>query len=129
MLRSHLVTGAWPKDVGFGVPSCSCWNSGANYLQFSSHRSVGTDETDGRYATVSVQACRDCGTLWLRYSVEYESFSRSGRWARGPITQEEASEMTPELATAHIERDAFAYGGSYFDGGGGWRTGRMLWGP
>jgi hypothetical protein len=86
------------------------------------------DETDGRYAMVEIQACRDCGALWLRYSLEYEGFSRSGRWARAPISELEASEVTPELATAYLERDAYAYGGSYFDGVSGWRTGRMHWG-
>jgi hypothetical protein len=77
---------------------------------------------------VTVEECRECGLLWLRYSVEYEAFSRSGRWARAHISRPEAEEMTPELATTHLQRGSYMHGGSYFDGVSGWRTGPMHWG-
>ena len=68
------------------------------------------------YAEVTAHACRECGLLWLRYSVEYEGFSRSGRWARAHIAVPAADQITPESAVSHLERDEYAYGGSYFDG-------------
>ena len=41
------------------------------------------DETDNRYGDVELHVCRQCGTHWLRYFVEHEAFSRSGRWYYG----------------------------------------------
>jgi hypothetical protein len=122
------MAGAWPEDDGFGVPSCRCWNGGADYRLFTHFRDLGTDMTDGRYADVAVLECRECGLLWLRYSVEYEGFSKSGRWARGNIGRPEAEAITPELAVQHLETGSYMYGGSYFDGASGWRTGAMHWG-
>ena len=72
------MAGSWPKDDGYGVPTCPCRHSGVSYRQFSPFRSVGVDETEGRYAEVSIDECRERQLLWLRYAVEYESFSRSG---------------------------------------------------
>src|SRR5665647_139744 len=108
--------------------SCPCWHSGASFRQFSHVRSVGIDETEGRYAEVSVQECRECHLLWLRYAVEYEGFSKSGRWARGAIGRPDAETITPERAVSHIESDSYVYGGSYFDGASGWRKTPMHWG-
>jgi hypothetical protein len=34
--------------------------------------------------------------LWLRYLVEYDAFSRSGRWAEAPIEEGAAAMMTPQ---------------------------------
>ena len=118
----------WPTDDGYGMPACTWWNSDGDHRLFILCRTVGTDMTEGRYAEVSVHECRQCGVLWLRYSVEYEGFSRSVRWARAQIAQPEAWEMTPELAVSHLERDQYAYGGSYFGGVSGWRTSSMPWG-
>jgi hypothetical protein len=122
------MAGSWPPDEGFGVMTCPCWHSGASHRQFSHVRSVGTDKTEGRYADVSVEECRECHLLWLRYAVEYEAFSKSGRWARRHIGRPEAETITPERAVSHIEGDPYAYGGSYFDGVSGWRKTPMRWG-
>ena len=122
------MTGSFPEDIGYGAPSCSCWDSGANYRQFSAVRTVGIDVTDSRFAEVWVQECRDCHLLWLNYFVEYEGFSKSGRWARSVIGRPEAETITPEEAIAHLEQGEYAYGGSYFDGVSGWRSGPMRWG-
>ncbi len=37
-----------------------------------------------------IARCLHCDRLWLRYAVEYEGFSHSGRWARGLITADDA---------------------------------------
>ena len=122
------MAGSWPKDEGFGVMTCRCWHSGASFRQFSHFRSVGVDETEGRYADVWVQECRECHLLWLRYAVEYEGFSKSGRWARRHIGQPDAETITPERAVGHVENGSYVYGGSYFDGASGWRKTPMRWG-
>ena len=123
------MAGSFPKDTGFGQASeCQCWNSGANYQQFDRPRLVGVDTTEGRFADVTLEECRTCGDLWLGYQVEYEAFSKSGRWARRQICKADANEITPETALQYIEADQYAYGGTYFDGKTGWRSGHMHWG-
>ena len=122
------MAGSWPKGKCARLRSCPCWNCGADYHQFAHFRSVGTDMTESRYAEVAVQECQECHQLWLRYFVEYEAFSRSARWARGPIGRPEAETITPERAVSHLEQDSYVYEGSYFDGAFGWRDTPMRWG-
>lgn len=77
-------------------------------------REIGVDETHGRFATVTLISCPCCDQYWLRYFVEYESQSRSGRWARAPVVLDHLP--SPEHAADHIARGApVLAGGSYFD--------------
>jgi hypothetical protein len=111
------------------LTGCACEHGSASYRRFES-RDLGCDETDGRFAEVTLDRCRTCGRLWLRYLVEYEAFSRSGRWARGLISDDAASTITPEAAVPYLNRlDWYLYGGSYFHGLAGVRSGPMQWGP
>src|SRR5690606_19362036 len=90
---------------------------------------LGCDETGGRYADVTVWQCRCCSQSWLRYAVEYEAFSRSGRWARGKIDSKQIPHLEVGSATDFLARlDKHLYGGSYFDGRSGERSGPMHWG-
>lgn len=78
---------------------------------------IGIDETEGRFADVTVERCGSCGRVWLRYFVEYEAFSQSGRWARGEITEQQAREVTPQTARKMLEGLAsYVRGGSCFGG-------------
>lgn len=62
--------------------------------------------------------------------MEYEAFSRSGRWARGLISESDMQTITPQTAVAHLNGlEWYLYGGSYFDGISGRRTGPMRWEP
>jgi hypothetical protein len=111
------------------LTGCACEQAGASYRQFES-RDLGCDETEGRFAEVTLDRCRTCGRLWLHYLVEYEAFSRSGRWARGLISDESARTIRPEAAVPYLNGlDWYLYGGSYFDGIAGRRCGPMRWGP
>ena len=111
------------------MTGCVCEQGGARFTEFES-RDVGRDETEGRFADVTLNRCRTCGRTWLRYLVEYEAFSRSGRWARGLISEADANTVTPETAVAHLNGlEWYLYGGSYFDGISGRRSGPMRWGP
>lgn len=65
-------------------------------------------------------------TLWLHYHVEYEAFSRSGRWFRAPIRDEKLAEITPETAVRYIEEQEWHIrGGSHFSTSGEIATGRV----
>ena len=111
-----------------GINGCACEDAAAPHTQFETLRR-GCDETDGRYAEDSMARCRTCHRIWLRYFVEYESFSRSARWARGLITDHQAATLAPEAAADCLANLPWhLYGGSYFDGRSGRRSGPMHWG-
>ena len=106
---------------------CVCDNPAARYTCFESSF-VGCDETKGRFADVTLKRCTTCGRLWLHYSVEYQAFSRSGRWARGLITEADAARITPVTAAAYIDGlDEYIYGGCYFETAGQRSSGPMHW--
>src|SRR5579875_1295604 len=97
------------------LPACGCAAPEARYDIWSEQRTVGIDETAGRFGTVQLLRCKMCRQLWLHYHVEYESFSRSGRWARCPVGEEFATALKPEQATAVLDTAAcHIYGGSYW---------------
>lgn len=77
--------------------------------------SLGVDETNGRFGEVSVETCKACGNVWLRYFVEYEFYSESGRWYRGLVTREMLQSLKPEQAPELLTNlPWYFYGGSYF---------------
>jgi hypothetical protein len=83
--------------------------------------SLGVDETNGRFGEVTLLRCRRCGRLWLRYAVEYEAFSESGRHYMGLISPHRARRLKADEAAAYLDSLAWhLYGGSYYHG----RTGR-----
>lgn len=108
---------------------CACAGAEARFQQFDTHH-LGRDQTEGRFADVTLHRCKVCNRLWLRYFVEYEAFSKSGRWARGLIDEETANSMTPEAAVDHLNSlDWYLYGGSRFGGRSGLTRGPTYWGP
>jgi len=109
--------------------ACKCSSTNPRFDQFRPYIDVGVDETQGRFADVSVDECANCGALWLRYHVEYEGFSRSGRWARGRIDLKAAEAITPERASDLLaELPDYVCGGSYLDAHRNVGSGRMYWG-
>ncbi|MCX7044792.1 MAG: hypothetical protein NTX50_04790 [Candidatus Sumerlaeota bacterium] len=95
---------------------CRCMTPPFSFLDFDSF-DLGVDETNGRFADVTVNRCKVCGRYWLKYLVEYEAFSESGRWFRGMIEEAEVTggSLTPETALQRIAgMEWFFYGGSYY---------------
>jgi len=85
-----------------------------SYLDFETE-TLGVDETNGRNGEVTVETCRACGRKWLRYFVEWEWFSESGRWYRGLVTAEMVERLKPEQAPELLSSlPRYFYGGSYF---------------
>jgi hypothetical protein len=85
-----------------------------HYSDFDSTE-IGVDETNGRFGEVTIKTCRVCKRKWLHYHVEYEAFSESGRWYRGPLSDKAAKSVLPETAVELLEgQDWHFYGGSYF---------------
>lgn len=107
---------------------CGCLASGPVGAELV--RDVGSDPTNGRYADVTVHRCASCGQTWLRYQVEWEGFSGSGRWAKAPITEAAAGTIRAEEAAAYIDAAPWHLrGGSYWSGGPHKGTGPLRWGP
>ena len=97
---------------------CHCSEPPFNFQDYEV-TDVGVDETNGRFGEVTLHRCRKCGTLWLKYLIELEAFSNSGRWYRGQITPEQAKSLTPEnAATILASLEWHFYGGSYFNSTG-----------
>lgn len=91
---------------------------------------IGIDESAGRHGEVSIEICRACGTKWLRYFVEYESYSKSGRWYRGQLAAQDLESICPENAVEFLQALPWHFaGGSYFDSTGMRRTGDIYLGP
>ena len=111
-----------------GDASCNCESPDARYQQFRSWRILPCDDTDGRFGDVSILECIDCRQLWLRYAVEYEGFSNSGRWARGKIEDARARGIRSGEAVDFLAGlPSYLYGGSRF-GKAGTGSGAMNWG-
>lgn len=107
--------------------SCACEDGSARFDRFEA-RSVGRDETSGLFAEVEIWRCRTCGRPWLRYSMEQEAFSRSGRWTRGLVTDAEADAVTADTASDVLGRLASRLeGGSYHSGQVLRLSGRLNW--
>jgi hypothetical protein len=88
------------------LDQCSCQTATAPASNFTNFP-IGTDSTRGRFGEVTLERCLQCQRFWLRYFVEYEGVSQSGRWYRG--------ELKPERAVALLEAmPEVVYGGSYF---------------
>ena len=97
-----------------GQDECRCMTPPFDYRDYAS-REVGVDETHGRFGEVAIETCRVCGRTWLRYLVEYEAFTGSGRWFRGLVPGDVARKVTPEAAIGVLESlEWYFAGGSYF---------------
>src|SRR3954466_9628779 len=93
---------------------CVCMTPPFHYTDYDT-TDIGVDETLGRFAEVTVETCKRCGALWLRYFYEIEAFSESGRWYRGLVTAEALQGLTPERAPAVLSALSWHfYGGSYY---------------
>jgi hypothetical protein len=107
---------------------CKCLDGGPICAPGDKARHLGVDTTAGRFADVTLRRCAGCGRLWLRYQVEYEAFTASGRWAEAPIDAASAAAMTPAAAAGFLERAPFhRYGGSYWGHGGKRGRGWLPW--
>lgn len=114
--------------VAYYDPNCACQSTEFQSGLFHRWRSLDSDLTNGRYADVDVNECVSCGQLWIRYFVEYEAFTNSGRWARGMIDEPTASIITPDAVPDFLAAlPAYIYGGSYFGGRCGKTSGLMRW--
>ena len=60
---------------------------------------------DDHLAQVSLLACPECGTYWLRYSYEVEAFTGSGRWFLGTLPARQVLALTVASARETLEEE------------------------
>ena len=104
---------------------CECHQGGPAKFDTTD---LGVDQTDNRYGDVELRVCGQCGARWLRYFVEYEAFSKSGRWFYGLLPDVLPMALTAENAVPILDSLPWhIYGGSYYDlpPPGRRRTGRV----
>ena len=95
--------------------ACKCATPPFWYLDYETAE-LGDDE---HCAEVTLDTCKHCGQVWLKYLIEEAHFSRSGRWWRIALSDEQLSQVTAGNARELIEHQAWAFvGGSYFDSPG-----------
>lgn len=107
------------------LSECACsqlvWNASE-----SDSDDVGIDMTNNRYGEVRILTCKTCRQKWVEYFVEYEHYSRSGRWFRGQIADAEVTNITPENAVAYLESlEWYVRGGSFFETNGVYHSGTV----
>lgn len=96
------------------MADCVCMNPPFHDADYDT-TVIGVDKTSGRFAEVTIETCKRCGSLWLRYCYEIEAFSQSGRWYRGLVTPEVIAELQPEHAPVILAAlPWYFYGGSYY---------------
>ena len=94
---------------------CACEDPKARYDLFDTRQLPEYDKTSGRFGEVSIMRCRSCARFWLRYFVEYEGFTASGRWGRGLIDEGMIEQITPENALDVLRAlPWYILGGSYW---------------
>ena len=130
MRRYNQAGGKATGEVESALSSdCTCLQRGPKHPDVIIDRDLGSDETQGRYADVDLVRCGQCRRLWLRYHVEYEAFSRSGRWAEALIDTATAATMTATAASEFLDSaDWYVFGGSYYGHAGKRGRGLLNWG-
>ncbi|MCP3922048.1 MAG: hypothetical protein GY714_05610 [Desulfobacterales bacterium] len=100
------------------MSNCVCMKPPFDYKDFKTNF-IGIDETNGRFGEVSVELCKLCHSKWLRYYVEFEYISKSGRWFKGQISDDIFAKITPETAVETLNDLPWHFcGGSYFNSNG-----------
>jgi hypothetical protein len=96
-------------------------------------RDLGVDLRNGRSGQVTLHRCPACGAPWLHYRVEYEAFTRLGRWFCGRLDDANVDGVSASNAIGTLSALPWYWaGGSYFDGEVGKSSGPVpvdLYGP
>jgi hypothetical protein len=115
LLKEKIKLCADPNKAPSHLDNCICLALPLPFDHYQEERFVGQDDTNGRFSDIHTKYCRHCRRIWLHYFVEYENYSRSGRYFMGVITPEMESIVTAETAVSMLEQlDWHLYGGSYF---------------
>lgn len=106
------------------ITQCPCYHPPFYFGDFNQQH-LGIEKI--HHGEVDIETCKSCGTLWLKYFVENEAFTASGRWFRGVITEKDALIITPENAVSYLESLPWYFaGGCFFNSAGFKRSGNIF---
>jgi hypothetical protein len=94
--------------------TCICFKIPLYYKDFD----IEKFGTDNNYydAQITLETCKHCGRKWLNYLVEWEWYTRAGRWYRGIISDGDLKAITPDRVKRYLEQlDWYIRGGSFYD--------------
>lgn len=84
-------------------------------------------DTGNSIAEISLQTCKHCGNVWLKYLIEDPSRSGSRRWWRVLVPASQVPGITADNAKAFIQNQTeCSVGGSYFGSTGSKISGRKI---
>jgi transposase-like protein len=107
------------------IENCPCKAPQCNAENFN-FSFWATDTTNNRFAEISIYTCKHCNSQWVHYFVEYEAYSKSGRWYRCRITPLQLQQLTANNTVDFLEQAAdYFYGGSYFNTTGKYGSGKV----
>jgi hypothetical protein len=96
-------------------PNCKCGTPPFYYADFSTTE-VGEDASG---AEISLETCKSCGQMWIKYLIEEPHLSRSGRWWRVQVSPEQRHKISPAHVKEFIEEQPWCFvGGSFFESTG-----------
>lgn len=93
---------------------CACEKPTASYTEFRTS-ALGIDNTHGKNAEVSIQQCKLCQRIWIRYDFNADVTPESGKWYKGMVSKKDRPQITPENALEYLESlEWYVYGGGFF---------------
>jgi hypothetical protein len=105
------------------TPDDQCCSPVAPRSDLIVERELGMDRW---FSEITLLRCPDCGRKWLRYFFELEATTGSGRWYLGAVPKEKVAILSAENAKEILEGlDWYFYGGSYYQGMTGRRSGAI----
>ena len=70
--------------------------------------------SDSMNADIYIDTCKNCGTRWVVYLIEWPHFSKSTRWYRAPVRDDEILALCTKNAKDYIERQEWCFAGGDF---------------
>jgi hypothetical protein len=94
---------------------CKCHNPPFSFFNYE----ITELGEDIHGAEVSLQRCKLCSQVWLKYLVEEPHLSRSGRWWRVAVSQVQLGSDFRNIARELIQQQMQCFvGGSFFNSTG-----------
>ena len=107
---------------------CACEKPTSSYTEFRTSE-LGTDQTPGIHAEVSIQQCKLCQRIWICYAVKPEGNAPAVRWYKGIVSKKDRPQITSENALAYLESvEWYVYGGEAFENTTAFGAGKISFG-
>lgn len=111
----ELVREVTFSSADVAVSNCQCDRPPFHFTNF---KTVELGE-DSFGAEIAIDTCNICGLSWVNCLIEEPHYSKSGRWWRAVLPNENRTMLSAENARAFVEQQGACFvGGSYFNSTG-----------